>query len=113
MRWDDPAPPTLSALDTALIAVISIGLTVGLGYTFLAVKDLVTAPAAKAAPPPPPRHYEVACEGPDGWERFTVDFNVYGKPRSFRQGVMRFETTEGIEVHGSNCIAKHPAEWCR
>ena len=60
-----------------------------------------------------PRFYEVHCEGPGGWEKFTVDFNAYGEPRSFRRGVMRFETTQGVKVHGSNCIAKLPAEWRR
>jgi len=60
-----------------------------------------------------PRSYEVHCEGPNGWEGFTVDFNAYGEPRSFRQGAMLFETTQGVKVHGSNCIAKHPAEWRR
>lgn len=60
-----------------------------------------------------PRLYEVHCEGPGGWEKFTVDFNVHGEPWSFRHGVSIFVTTQGVKVHGSNCITKYPAEWRR
>ena len=93
---------------TILVFLVGVAL-VGLGIGLLGMAKEDQAPSQPAEP----RFYEVHCEGPDGWEKFTVDFNPYGKPRSFRQGVMRFETTQGVEVHGSNCIAKHPAEWRR
>ena len=63
--------------------------------------------------PVEPRLYEVACEGPSGWTRFTVDFNVYGEPRAGHSGAMRFETTDGRLVKAQNCLASWPAEWSR
>ena len=91
-----------------ILALLAGAVLVGLGISLIPEERADSS--ARAAEP---RFYEVHCEGPDGWEKFTVDFNAYGKPRSFRQGVMRFETTQGVMVHSSNCIAKHPAEWRR
>ena len=63
--------------------------------------------------PQEPRLYEVACEGPLGWARYSVDYNVYGEPRTGHSGAMRFETTDGRLVKAQNCLASCPAEWSR
>ena len=94
-----------------VIAALLVGTAlIGLGLSLIEEHKKSRETSAQ---PTEPRLYEVHCEGPNGWEEFTVDFNSYGGPRSFRQGGMRFETTQGVKVHGSNCIAKHPAEWRR
>ena len=93
-----------------VIAALLVGTAlIGLGLSLIEEHKKSRETSAQ---PAEHRLYEVHCEGPNGWEKFTVDFNAHGRAR-YVQGTMRFITIEGVEVHSSNCIAKHPTEWRR
>ena len=90
-----------------LIAALLVGAAlIGLGISLIEADRKSRETSAQTTEP---RLYEVHCEGPNGWEKFTVNFNVHGRARDV-QGTMRFVTIEGVEVHSNNCIATHPAE---